>query len=290
MQIIITEEQAGCTIRSVLLGQTHVSRSALRRLKFNGRIFLNGVPAHTNRKVAAGDVLTLVFPEKQLPLPLPTSEGLCVAYEDAYLLVVDKPAPLPVIASLYQEGETLQNRVFSHLDGPENFVYRPVNRLDKGTSGLMLIAKDAHVQALMQRQLHTPAFVREYLAVVEGMPPMLKGTIRLPLARGEGIKRKVDVHGKPAITQFHVVQKSRRNSLLRLLLMTGRTHQIRVHMSALGCPLVGDYLYGQQDERLLSRFALHAALLSFRHPLTGEPICCTSPLPPPCQQLLDADA
>ncbi|MDD2428591.1 MAG: RluA family pseudouridine synthase [Eubacteriales bacterium] len=277
---------AAKTIRQVALGVCRVSRGALSRLKFQEGILLNGVPAHTDQRVRTGDILTLVFREPVLPLPAASHMPLDVAYEDAALLVVIKPAPLPAISSRHQSGETLQNRVFSHLGAPRDFVYRPVNRLDKGTSGLMLIAKNAHIHQLMQRQLHSNALQREYQGIIAGILPQMKGTIALPIGRGEGVKRCVSQSGRPSVTHYEVIRAGEKTSLVQLQLETGRTHQIRVHLEALGHPIVGDYLYGEEDTRLPGRFALHAARLWFRHPLSGEEIVCASPVPQQLTELL----
>lgn len=278
------DSDAGKSIRQLALGVCRVSRGALSRLKFQQGILLNGLPAHTDQRVQEGDVLTLHFREPVLPLPAASAVPLDVVFEDEHLLVVIKPAPLPAIASCHQSGETLQNRVFSHLGGPADFVYRPVNRLDKGTSGLMLIAKDAHIHQLMQRQLHTALFLREYHAVVVGTLPEMSGIISLAIGPGEGVRRQVLPSGRPSVTRWQVIEAGRKASLVRLVLETGRTHQIRVHLEALGHPVWGDYLYGKEDSLLRGRFALHATQLTFHHPVTGETIVCSSPMP---QELLE---
>ena len=221
-----------------------------------------------------------------LPPPLPSLKPLQVVYEDEWLLVVDKPAPLPTLPSFRQEGETLKNRVYTHLNCPDPFVYRPVNRLDKGTSGLMCIAKDGHTHQLLQRLLHTPKYVRVYLALCQGTFPQAVGVIDAPIARGEGIKRRVDPLGQRAVTGYEVLQSNEEISLVKLQLFTGRTHQIRVHVSSLGCPVVGDYLYGQPHPLLPGRFALHACQLALPHPVSGDMLRFESPLPETLARLL----
>ena len=162
---------------------------------------------------------------------------------------------------------------------PEGFVYRPVNRLDKGTSGLMLIAKTPHAQHLMQRQLHTPAFRRRYLALADGIPAAREGTIDLPIAKAPGatVKREVSPEGKPSVTRYRVLEERDGGALMLLELATGRTHQIRVHLAAIGCPVRGDFLYGEErPEEFPGCFALHSAMVELRHPLTGETLRLTS--------------
>lgn len=203
---------------------------------------------------------------------MPVELGLRVAFEDEYLMMVDKPAPLPSASSPRQALPTLENAVYAYLGCPEDFVYRPVNRLDKGTSGLMLVAKTAYAQDQMQQLLHTDHFQREYLAVAEGRLPEKQGLIDLPIRKADGatVKREVGPGGKEARTWYWVLREENDRSLIRLRLDTGRTHQIRVHLSALGCPIVGDFLYGTESEELPGRFALHSFRCRFLHPVTGQ--------------------
>ena len=203
--------------------------------------------------------------------------------------MIDKPAPLPTASSSRQDGVTLENAVFARQGCPEDFVYRPVNRLDKGTSGLMLAAMNAHAQHLLQKQLHGEDFIREYLAVVEGAPPAVEGVIDLPIGKADGatVRREVRPDGKEARTFYRVIEKGPRRSVVRLRLDTGRTHQIRVHMQALGCPVAGDFLYGTELASLPGRFALHSAYLRVRHPITGEWIERESPLPEELKALME---
>ena len=285
LSVMISSGLAGRSVKSVALGQLKVSYGQLKRMKFSDHILVDGIPRHTDYILRAGECLRLCFPVETGPRVGAGSEALNVVWEDPDILIIDKPAPLPSVASR-QGGETLENRVFSYLDCPEDFVYRPVNRLDKGTSGLMMAAKNAHIQQRMQRMLHTDGFIREYLAVVDGRPGEEKGVIDLPIGHGPGIKRVIDAAGRPAFTEYEVLKAGERRSLLRLKLHTGRTHQIRVHLAALGCPVAGDFLYGQEDERLPGRFALHSYRLCFCHPLSGEWVEARSPMPANLQEMV----
>ncbi|MEG0741706.1 MAG: RluA family pseudouridine synthase [Clostridia bacterium] len=284
----ITAALAGFTVRHAALYALRLSNGQFKRAKFHGSVLLNGMPALANARLAAGQLLELTVPEGEHSLPAPMSLSLRVPYEDDAFLIVDKPAPLPSASSAKQAAPTLENAVFAHLGCPEPFVYRPVNRLDKGTSGLMLVANTAHAQALLQRQLHSDAFIREYLAVVEGAPPQAEGLIDLPIAKEDGatIRRVIDATGKEARTHYWLLASQHGRSLVRLRLDTGRTHQIRVHLRALGCPVVGDFLYGAEDAALPGRFALHSALVAVRHPFTGALIVRESALPPELQALM----
>ena len=285
LSVVISSGLAGRSVKSVALGQLKVSYGQLKRMKFSDHILVDGIPRHTDYILRAGECLRLCFPVETGPRVGAGSEALNVVWEDPDILIIDKPAPLPSVASR-QGGETLENRVFSYLDCPEGFIYRPVNRLDKGTSGLMMAAKNAHIQQRMQRMLHTDGFIREYLAVVDGRPGEEKGVINLPIGHGPGIRRVIDAAGRPAFTEYEVLKAGERRSLLRLKLHTGRTHQIRVHLAALGCPVAGDFLYGQEDERLPGRFALHSYRLCFCHPLSGEWVEARSPMPVNLQELV----
>ena len=285
LSVMISSGLAGRSVKNVALGQLKVSYGQLKRMKFSDHILVDGIPRHTDYILRAGECLRLCFPVETGPRVGAGSEALNVVWEDPDILIIDKPAPLPSVASR-QGGETLENRVFSYLDCPEGFIYRPVNRLDKGTSGLMMAAKNAHIQQRMQRMLHTDGFIREYLAVVDGRPGEEKGVIDLPIGHGPGIRRVIDAAGRPAFTEYEVLKTGGSRSLLRLKLHTGRTHQIRVHLAALGCPVAGDFLYGQEDERLPGRFALHSYRLCFCHPLSGEWVEARSPMPANLQEMV----
>ena len=221
----------------------------------------------------------------------PYEAALSVPWQDEHYLVVDKPAPMPTLCSAKQDGPTLENTLYTALGCPEDYVFRPVNRLDKGTSGLMAVARDAHAQQLLQRQLHSETFIREYKAVCVGHLPEASGVIALPIGKaGEGVKRAVRADGQRAVTHYWVEAENKSCSLVRLRLETGRTHQIRVHLAALGCPILGDYLYGAPHPALPGRFALHACFLQFTHPFTGERVSASSPLPNAFQAAMENQA
>jgi len=286
-RLVIPPELDGTKLRQAALQGLMLSSGQYKRAKFEGEITLDGQVAHAGAIVYAGQELRVFIPEKQNTLPAPVQADIPVLFEDEHFWILDKPAPLPSAPSEKQQSVTLANMVFAMAGQPRDFVYRPVNRLDKGTSGLMIVAKTARAQHLLQGMLHSDAFIREYLAVVEGAPEMDEGVIDAPIAKVDGpsVKREVRPDGKEARTFYRVLQRGSR-SLVRLRLDTGRTHQIRVHMAHLGCPVAGDFLYGTELPDLPGRFALHSALIRIRHPLTGEWIECESPLPPSLQTLL----
>lgn len=283
-----TPAMDGQTLRYIVLYHLGLSNGQFKRAKFHGSILVDGSPALANQRLSAGQLLVLDVPEADSAVPEPYPLPLTIPYEDEYFMMVDKPAPLPSASSAKQPAPTLENAVYACLGCPKPFVYRPVNRLDKGTSGLMLVAKTAHAQHLLQQQLHSDSFVREYLAVTEGCPPIGEGLIDLPIAKADSasIKREIRPDGKPARTYYRVLEQRTARALLRLRLDTGRTHQIRVHLSALGCPVCGDFLYGTELTVLPGRFALHSARCAVRHPVTGAWIERESPLPGALNQLL----
>ena len=275
MDYIVKNEEDGRKIRDVLRRGMGVSYSAMKSAKWGGRIRLNGQPVHTDAIVRAGDTVSIdwaedapVYALKGYDLPLE------VPYEDEHLAVIVKPSPLASQSSRNHPDDSLENALYSYYGRPEGFVYRPVNRLDKGTGGLMVVARTPHAQHLMQRQLHSPAFRRRYLALTDGVPAEREGVIDLPIAKAPeaSVKRIIDPAGKTSITRYRVLRETDGGGALVLLeLETGRTHQIRVHLSAIGCPVHGDFLYGREDpERFPGKFALHSAFLEFLHPITGK--------------------
>jgi len=276
---VVADGEAGRTVKSLALREMALSRSLFSSLKFRGGLLLDGQPVHADVRLSPGQVLTARWEEKCGGAPAPCPAPFAIVWEDENYYVLEKPAPLPTLASPRQGGPALESALYAHLGCPADFVFRPVNRLDKGTSGLMAAAKNAHAQQLLQRRLHTDSFRREYLALCAGAPPQAAGVIDLPIGKGPGVRREVRMDGRRAVTRYQTERTANGLSLLRLRLETGRTHQIRVHVSALSCPILGDYLYGSADPRLPGRFALHACRLSFSHPLTGERLCFDSPLP-----------
>jgi len=282
----VPAEDEGKKLSVILRSRMRLSNRQISHLKFSGGIFLEDACVHTGVFVHAGQTVRVRM-EDHGPAMTPYGVPLNVVYRDEDVLVVDKPAPLPSIRSVHQDEKTLENAVYAYFGCPEGYVYRPVSRLDKGTSGLMPIALNAYAHDRMQRALHTQDYVREYLAVTEGAPGEDAGVIDLPIGMENGVKRRIDPDGKRAVTHYRVLKRFENGrALIRLRLETGRTHQIRVHLSAQGCPIVGDFLYGTETDELPGRFALHAAYLEFVHPVTGERLTFESDLPAALAALL----
>lgn len=289
MDHVVTLEESGRRLRDILRRSMGVSYSAMKSAKWDDRILLDGVPATVDTPVREGQTVSIRWadstPAYQLrPYHLPLS----IPYEDEHILIVDKPAPLASQSSAGHPDDSLENALYAHFGCPEDFVYRPVNRLDKGTSGLMVIARTPHAQHVMQQLLHSPDFRRTYLAVVEGHLDPPCGVVDAPIGKEKtaSIRRMICEDGKPSRTHYETVSVSARRSLVRLVLETGRTHQIRVHMNHLGHPVCGDFLYGSELPELPGRFALHSARIDLRHPITGEMICVESALPKELTALL----
>lgn len=277
----------GRTVKGILKGELSVSTGQLASLKAADRIFLDGQAVHVNERVHEGQIVTFLLVDDPAFSVEPDPTPVRLLYADEDILVIDKDAPLPCHCSPRQEGSTLENRLAWHFRDRE-FLFRPVNRLDKGTSGIMLAAMHAHAQRVLQMHLHSPSFVREYLAVVKGGPLQDAGTVDAPIGKADGatVRREVREDGKPSVTHFSVLERGEKASLLRLRLETGRTHQIRVHMAHIGCPVWGDFLYGQEEENLPGRFALHSAYTRFIHPVSGKEMEFSSPLPEAFASLL----
>ena len=277
----ITAADAGQCVRHIALSRLRMSYGHFKRAKFEGEILLDGRRVHANERVCEGQVLLIRVPNPPAPPLAPYALPLSIPYRDKDFCIIDKPAPLPSTSSPHKDTLTLENAVYSELGCPTGFVYRPVNRLDKGTSGLMLVAFHAHAQQRLQALLHTNDFTREYLAVCEGHPPKAEGVVDLPIAKADcaSIRREISLSGKQAKTHYQVVKTSETRSLIKLRLETGRTHQIRVHLQSLGCPVVGDFLYGTEHPSLAGRFALHSHAVRLTHPFTGIPLIVESPLP-----------
>lgn len=290
LKLEITEALAGRTVRSLLRGELGLSAGCVARLKrAEGGITAGGVRVFTNAVLRAGDTLTVDLDAAERPTAVePVPMELDIVFEDEHLLILNKSAPLAVIPSSLSPGEPTLAGGLAHYFGP-GFSFHPVNRLDRGTTGLMAVAKTGCVHERLQRQLHSGDFFRQYLAVCTGTPAPREGTVDLPIGRAPGsvIARQVDSGGQSARTEYQVLEAGGGFSLVELTPRTGRTHQLRVHMAALGCPLAGDWLYGTEEADLIPRPALHAARLELRHPVTGERLSLEAPLPQDMKKILE---
>ena len=280
---VIPEEEGGSTVRHILRSKLHFSAHAISRLtRAETGILVNGVRARTTFVLSAGDVLQVETGDHRGPKAevVPGNWPLPVLYEDGHLLVVNKPAGMTAHASNFLPGTPTVAGALAWERGTD-FVFHSVNRLDKGTTGLMVVAKSGYVHDLLRRALHTGCFYREYRGVCLGRPIPDRGTIDAPIGRDErsAIAWMVRPDGQRAVTHYQVLSEKEGLCLLKLLPETGRTHQLRLHMASLGHPLAGDWLYGTEDPALIPRPALHSYALAMTHPVTGEALHLTAPLP-----------
>ena len=279
---IVTEEYAGRRVDEVLRAVFGMSARQIRLIKYQKGFYLDGKCVYANAVVQTGQHITATCENGYDQGIIPEEGAFPVVYEDEDLMVIDKPAPLAMTPMPGQPCGTLANRAVAYA-GEERFIFRPVNRLDKGTSGLLVAAKHALAQKRLTDLLHTAHFSREYEALVEGIVQEDEFTVDAPIERvdGDPVRRCIREDGKQSITCVRVLRRYGRAGLthIRLRLVTGRTHQIRVHMAHIGHPVVGDYLYGTAVEGWQERFALHSAHLHLRHPFTGEELQIDSPLP-----------
>ena len=244
---------------------------------------VDGQRVNTRFIPRVGQVLSvrLSDPERRSGV-VPAEGAVDIVYEDEDIVVVNKQAGVSVHPGPGHYDDTLGNFLVHHfVQTGQQADFHPVHRLDRGTSGLLVCAKHAHGQERLKLQLRTPAFVRTYLAVCEGVPEPKTGVIDAPIGPVPGslMAQRVCSTGKPARTHYEVLRTVDGRSLVRLVLDTGRTHQIRVHMAYIGHPLVGDFLYGTERPELIARTALHAYRLSFRHPITEKEMEFQIPLP-----------
>ena len=280
----ITPELAGLEVNTLLRRRLGLSGTVLRRVKWlEDGITLDGVRVNVRVRVSEGQTLAVRVTDPEpssgvVPAPGP----LDIVYEDPDLIVVNKAPGVLVHPGHGHFDDTLGNFLMHHykMAGDESD-FHPVHRLDKGTSGLLAVAKHPHAQERLKNQLHTGDFRQVYPAVCDGAPPAPSGEVDAPIGRAEGslMAREVRPGGRPARTHYRVLRRWAGRSLVELVLETGRTHQIRVHMAHIGCPLTGDFLYGAEDRALIVRPALHSARLELAHPVTGERLAFSAPLP-----------
>lgn len=272
---------------SHFLKQKGFSSQNLVQLKKNpDAVLANEVPCFMNHVLHPGDTLTLHIREARSSEKIPPVElPLDIVYEDEDLMVINKPAGMPIHPSMNNYYNSMANALAYYFDQQNRpFVFRCINRLDRDTSGLTIVAKHYVSAGMLSAMIANKAasgITREYLAIVKGSVQPPEGTITAPLGRKEGsiIERTIDFEkGESSITHYKVLDEKNGHSLVSLILETGRTHQIRIHMKYLGYPLIGDYLYNPDMERI-QRQALHAWKLIFRHPITGEILSFTAPLP-----------
>lgn len=269
-------------------GLDGVSRSAVQKLLTSGAVTINGERIKKSVKISSGDEVRVLLPDPVLPSALPENIPLDIVYEDADVIVVNKPRGMVVHPAPGSSDGTLVNALLYHcgdsLSGI-NGVLRPgiVHRIDKDTSGLLLVAKNDKAHVSLAEQIKEHSCRREYLAVVRGAPKEDKGVIDAPIGRSLKDRKKQAVFGsspRDAVTHYEVLENYPSYSLVKCVLETGRTHQIRVHMAYIGHPVAGDTVYGGAgNDRPSGGQCLHAATIGFVHPASGIEMNFTAPLP-----------
>lgn len=279
----ITEDADSLRVEQYLRRRGFSYQNLTQFKKMPESILINGVWSYMRTPLHSGDILTVHIRETESSPNIPPVElPLDIVYEDEDIVVVNKPAGMPVHPSLNNYRNSLANALmYYYQQQGKPFIFRCTNRLDRDTSGLTVIAKHMVSSSILSSMTARHEIEREYLAVVRGSVVPSSGTIDAPIGRTGSslIERKIDFeHGERAVTHYHVVKEENGHSLVSLILETGRTHQIRVHMKYIGFPLVGDYLYNP-DMEYIQRQALHSCRLSFRHPITGKHMEFTADLP-----------
>ena len=273
-------------LSSFLKEELHMSTGLMNRLKWQDRLFVNGVSVHTDYAVQPGDVITVPLDEPEVDYP--AQDGtLDILYEDDHILLVDKPVGMLVHPSRSQNENTLANFVQGYYrQTGQHCACHPITRLDRDTYGVVLLAKNAHIHALFTALQEAGGIRKVYHATVFGAPEADEGIIDAPIQRRPlpSLLRFVSPDGKPSRTRFRVLQRSGETALLELQPLTGRTHQLRVHCAHMGFPILGDPQYGTPESRALSEKLgltsqlLCAKMLEFPHPITGRPVAVHSHL------------
>ncbi len=270
IDFIVEPSYDGFTAEKYLMSVKGISRRLITKMKYSSGILIGENPARTIDILHKGDVLSVIM-EDEKSLEENPFLNIPIIYDDDDIVVFNKPCGVPVHPSIRHYNDTLGNYFASVFKG---ITFRPVNRLDKDTSGLCIVAKNPFSAAELQKNVRK-IYYAAVMGNIEG-----EGVINLPIAREEGsiIKRKVDENGQEAITEYKAIKHKHGNTLLEIRLLTGRTHQIRVHFSHMGFALIGDELYGG-DMRFMKRQALHCKTLEFTHPVTKEKTIIDSDLP-----------
>ena len=281
MDLVVGPEHAGERLDVFLAGPAG-SRARAQRLIDGGAVLVDGRPRPKRHALAGGERVSVGELERE-PEPEAPPAAFAVAYEDDHLLVVDKPPGVVVHPGAGHRSGTLVQALAGRVaGGPDPQRPGVVHRLDRDTSGLLVLARSEPVHAALQAALQAREIVREYLALVEGRPAARRGTIDAPLGRDRRVRTRMSTDAddpREAVTHFEVERHLPSTTLLRVRLETGRTHQIRAHLQAIGHPVAGDPEYGRAGRYGLRRQFLHATRLAFEHPVTGARLDLTSPLP-----------
>lgn len=293
LEYIVTQDNKYFNIKEILKCHFEISERLLAKLKRNQKILLNGKPSYINALVKNNDsiLIDLDFEEENENI-IASKMDLNVLFEDEAMLILNKPFNCPVHPSILHFEDSLSNGVKYYFNSNKlHKKTRPVNRLDKDTSGIVIFAKNEYIQENLIKQMKTNTFKKEYLSILEGHLETTSGTISAPISRKDGsiIEREINPIGDYAITHYELIKNFTKNdqklSLVKFILETGRTHQIRLHSKYIGHPILGDSLYGRASN-LISRQALHAYKVTFIHPVSKKKITIETDLPEDMQNII----
>ena len=294
LEYVVLKKDEGKTLKDILISHFKISHRLLITLKKEKCLFINNEITYIDKKLNYKDIIRVSFSYnednsnivfKNIPLD--------IIYEDDWYLIINKPSGIAIHPSILHYDNSLSNGVKYYFDsiGLKKKI-RPVNRIDKDTSGLVVFAKNEYIQEALIRQMKDLSFKKEYIAIVEGKFKEKSGIIDAPISRKDGsiIQRCIDENGDKSITHYQVLEEEKIDnldiSIVKCILETGRTHQIRVHMSYIGHPLLGDDLYGG-NTKFIKRQALHSSYISFVHPITKENVSYSSELPNDLKSLIN---
>lgn len=287
----VNQIEDGLKLREYLKGVQNFSSRLTKQAAIQGRIKVNKRVVKLNYVLKEGDIVEFEVEKEESQNIEPEKIDLDIAYEDADLIVINKSPGIVVHPTKSYPSGTLANGLLYYFrEKGENTIVRLVSRLDMDTSGLIIIAKNQFSHMSLARDMQQDSFEKSYLAIIHGNMKETSGTINLPIYRDEevGIRRVIDERGQVSITHYEVIESFNKGDLVKLTLETGRTHQIRVHLSHLGYPIYGDLLYGTEDDsEFIGRQALHAYKLSFPHPRTREVISIETDLPEDMKNLIE---
>ena len=279
MKIIILPEWDGLEVKAILFSRLSLSRAMVSRLKrIKNGILLDGENVTVRKKVSVGQTLSIYTDDTEdevNPNILPCELPIDIIYEDDNIAVVNKPSGMPTVPTYKHRNDTLANAmVYIYKNSAKPFVFRPVNRLDRETSGVVLVAKNKIASDVCSKDFRNHSYVKTYLALIEGKPENDKGIISGYIKRSTPsiIKRELVHEGSPSEfseTSYELLKSNGQISLLKLIPITGKTHQIRVHLSSIGCPILGDGLYGKYSN-IISRCALHSFSLIMKIPFSND--------------------